>query len=240
MISKTTRVATAAERKAPARVRAAGDSTYHTSAAGDSSPAAVNSSRGESPRATGTSAASAAGTTSRNQDESDLELIYSGEPDGISDSTGTPHSSGSTGADTAKGMLTGSCQRGSKMFKIFKSSDCSDDSPPHTSPFNDSTRGNGGDAPVHHHERSNSKDRGNTGASAHVGTNQETRDGNVLRHAPQVQYPWMPLSRELDRLAGTTIEQDRIPLFDYRKICPPNASTETIRAEEEFFTDAIL
>uniref|UniRef100_A0AAV1V6P7 Uncharacterized protein n=1 Tax=Peronospora matthiolae TaxID=2874970 RepID=A0AAV1V6P7_9STRA len=126
------------------------------------------------------------------------------------------------------------------MTEIFGSNDYSDESPPHVSPSNDRTRVDGGDAPIHHHERSNSRDRGNTGASAHAGTNQEVRDRIVLRHAPQMEASWMPPSREVDQLAGTTTERDRTPLFGCRKICPPDSSTETIRAEEEFFTDAIF
>uniref|UniRef100_A0AAV1T783 Uncharacterized protein n=1 Tax=Peronospora matthiolae TaxID=2874970 RepID=A0AAV1T783_9STRA len=50
----------------------------------------------------------------------------------------------------------------------------------------------------------------------------------------------MPSSRELDRLVGMTTERERIPFFDCRKICPPNSSTETIRAEKEFFTVAFF
>uniref|UniRef100_A0AAV1TXJ2 Uncharacterized protein n=1 Tax=Peronospora matthiolae TaxID=2874970 RepID=A0AAV1TXJ2_9STRA len=126
------------------------------------------------------------------------------------------------------------------MTENFGSSDYSDKSPPHASPANDRTCENGGDAPLHHHEQKYSRGRGYTGVSAHAGTNQEARDRNVLRHAPQVESPWMPSSRELNWLAGMTKERDRMPLFDCRKIFPPDSSTETIRAKEELFTDAFF
>uniref|UniRef100_A0AAV1TBC5 Uncharacterized protein n=1 Tax=Peronospora matthiolae TaxID=2874970 RepID=A0AAV1TBC5_9STRA len=116
---------------------AAAKSAIYTSAAGDWSPAVVNCPRGEQPRATGTSVSTAAGNMSRNQDESVIELIHSGESNDASDSKATPRASGSPGANSARSMLTGSGHRGGVMSKTFGSSDGSEESPPHASPSND-------------------------------------------------------------------------------------------------------
>uniref|UniRef100_A0AAV1UTT5 Uncharacterized protein n=1 Tax=Peronospora matthiolae TaxID=2874970 RepID=A0AAV1UTT5_9STRA len=189
MVSEPKRVATAAARKVAARRRATGDSTSHTSAAGDSSSASGNSPRGELSRETGTPAASAAGTANRSQDDFEIELINSGESDDVSDSKATPYTSGSPGADTARARLTGSGQRGGIMLEFFGIERLLRRSSPHASPSNDKTRGDGGDTSEHHYERSISSDRAATSIIAHADTNQEARDRSVLRHTPQVESP---------------------------------------------------
>uniref|UniRef100_A0AAV1U2H2 Uncharacterized protein n=1 Tax=Peronospora matthiolae TaxID=2874970 RepID=A0AAV1U2H2_9STRA len=68
------------------------------------------------------------------------------------------------------------------------------------------------------------------------------RQGTKMSCATLLKWSliWTPSSSELDRLAGMITGWDRFPLFDCKRIFPPNYSTEAIRAEEEFFTDAFF
>uniref|UniRef100_A0AAV1TAM6 Uncharacterized protein n=1 Tax=Peronospora matthiolae TaxID=2874970 RepID=A0AAV1TAM6_9STRA len=226
MVSEISRAATAAAGRAAARMRAAAESASHASAAGDSSPVVVNPPRGESPRATGISAASAAGTANRNPDGSKTELIYSGESDVVSDSKATPHASRSPGVDSARARLTGSGQRGGIMSEIFGLSDDSDESCP-TQVL--SAIGRVEMVVMHLYITTSETTRGIGVTLLQVLMRTPIkRPGTEMSCTmlPQVEFPWMPSSIELDRLAGTTTEQDRILLFDCRKICPPDSSTD--------------
>ena len=225
---------------AAALMRIDGADTTQDSTAGGHSSAVESSPRGNSPRATDTSAATAAGVGIRNTDEPDIELIYLGESDNASDSKTALSASGSPRADIDRARSAGSGKYYEELMEIFGSDGSSDEPSVHSSPADSGVRGADGDAPLRHRSRSNSNRRAASGVSTKTDTTQESRDRNTLLHAPQVESPWMPSSRDLDGWAGMSTARDRIPLFDCRRLCPPGSSTETIRAEEEFLTDAFF
>ena len=96
--------------------------------------------------------------------------------------------------DINRARIAGSGLRDEELLEVFGPSDSSDESPIHSEVQSD-----GGDAPMRSPERSNSKDRIASGVSSRAGTSQRELDHNVLRHAPQVETPWMASSKELDR-----------------------------------------
>ena len=115
-------------------MRAAGADTTQDSKAGDHSPAVATSPRGNSYRATDTSAATAAGVGSRNTDEPDIEFIYSEESDNASDSKPAPSASRSPRVDIDRARLTGSGKRYEELRDVFGSNNLSDESSVHSSP----------------------------------------------------------------------------------------------------------
>uniref|UniRef100_A0AAV1V7I8 Uncharacterized protein n=1 Tax=Peronospora matthiolae TaxID=2874970 RepID=A0AAV1V7I8_9STRA len=147
------RCAAEAARKAATRMRADEERYSFASAAGDASPAVANSPRDESPRATDTSATSAAGTANRNVDKPGIDLIYSGELDdasGIEGDTSRLRIIRGGNCKIQVDWLWGTWRHHVRDLRTERSSD---ESSPHASPYNDRTRGDGGDAPMHHHEK---------------------------------------------------------------------------------------
>ena len=178
MVNKSMRCAAEAAQKAAARLNAAASGSALESAVDDSSSAAASS------QPAAPDAAGACGNNPRADDGSELELIYSGESDGDSDSKKNTSPPGSPVADPDRARLTGSGERGAELAETFGPSDSGDES----SSLSEN-RGGGGDAPMRPQERSNSRDRAATGVRSHADTSQESRDREVLRRAPQVESP---------------------------------------------------
>ena len=116
------RCAAEAAQKAAARLNAAASGNTLESAVDDSSSAAASS------HPAAHNAAGARGDDPRDDDGSELELIYSGESDGESDSKKNTSPPGSPVADPDRARLTGSGERGAELAEIFGPSDSGDES----------------------------------------------------------------------------------------------------------------
>ena len=108
MVNKSMRCAAEAAQKALARLNAAASGSALESVVDDSSSATASS------QPAAPDAAGARGNNPRADDGSELELIYSGESDGESDSKKNTNPPGSPEADPDRARLTGSGERGQR------------------------------------------------------------------------------------------------------------------------------
>ena len=204
MAKDTKRIAAEAAEKAAARVNAAARDSSQPLAADDVSsaasstlPAAPDSvdACGDSPRDHG--------------DGSQVELIYSRESDGGSDSEKTPRSPESTGAaecEPSRRIRSGSQSHGHYQSLFGSGNEHAESSPvPATahSPF--SKRDDG----LHH------RDGDASGTKTLVGTTHKALDGDVLRLGPE-HKPWVLPERLVNELSCETSTHNRIYVFDAR------------------------
>ena len=242
------RCAAKAAANAAARVHAAASESALASPADDSSSAAISSpaasaaagARG-SPRAEASSppaasiAAGARGSVPRadnDDDGSHVELIYSGESDGVSDSKKTPTPPGSAGAteyEPSRKRARHTGQTHGFYQSLFSSEDEGDDSSP--APTTAVTQGSKSDDGSRH------RGQDTRGTITSVGTTQEALDSNVLRLAPE-QKPWQLPERLLNMWSCEATEHHPIPLFDSRQLHGLDISAKNFRTEDEFYLDA--
>ena len=162
-----------------------------------------------------------------------MELIYSKESDGGSDSKKTPRSPESTGEaeyEPSNRTRSGS-QTHDHYHSLFSSVDENANSSPtptteHSpiSKYDDGLRHRDGDS---------------SGTNSSVSTTQEAMDCSVLLLAPDSK-PWIIPERFVNELSGETSNHNRIPSFDARVLYGLNMSASNFRAEQDVCLDAFL
>ena len=186
------------------------------SAADDSSSAARSP-----PAARG--AAGARGNAPRAHDDSDIEVIYSGESD-VSDSANVPEASRSPPTPQCSPRPLPNERTRELVHSLFGS--------------DDEDRGGEEYYSLPSPTRASSHERDDDGASRRHVDNRGTDRGTTTKR--EELKPWRLPERLINGLSHETSRHHRIPLFDATELHGLGASASNFRAEEDFYLDVFL